>query len=193
MINNAVSKALFETQLETLENFKKFLAAKDDVDMEFMEELINGFKDTLQAPKITGPKKGAKGAKKSDSEDGAEKKKRAPSAYTMYIQYQMQLLKKENPEIKSGKDLMAKAVEAWGELTEENKAELKKMLKDDPSLTSEQLVTRVIGGNNVPSAPKKLDDDSEPEPEADAEEKEATPVSSPKAKKATKKAAAKKA
>lgn len=187
MITAAVSKALYETQLETLENFQKYLAEKDDVDMEFMEELIGGFKATLQAPKAAPVKGKGKGAKKADSDesDNADKKKRAPSAYTMYIQYQMHQLKKENPDIKSGKDLMAKAVAAWGELTDENKAELKSMLKENPSLTSEQLVTRVRGGGAEEAETEPKDehkDESETEAEP-AEEEEP-----PKTKKATKKA-----
>lgn len=174
MINAAVAKALYETQLETLENFKKYLAEKDDVDMEFMEELIGGFKATLQAPKVPAAGKGKGKSKKADAEDtseNTEKKKRAPSAYTMYIQYEMQHLKKDYPEIKSGKELMAKAVEAWGELTEENKSELKKMLKENPSLTSEQLVTRVLGGAKTET---KVVAESDAESEAPAEEAEAT-------------------
>lgn len=144
MINAAVTKALYEVQLETLDNFKKYLMDKDDVDMEFMEELIDGFRAKLVAgykpPKAV---KGGKGKGKTGS-DEEPKKKKAASAYTMYIQYQMAQLKKDNPDIKSGKELMAKAVAAWGELTDEVKDKLKQTLKADPTLTSEQLVTKVI-------------------------------------------------
>lgn len=191
LINAAVAKALYATQIETLDAFKAFLVTKDDVDTDFMDELITSFKGTLTEPKVAdaaakkGSKKGGKKADNSDgTSDGAEKKKRAPSAYTMYIQYQMGQLKKTNPDIKSGKDLMAKAVEAWGELTDENKAELKSLLKEEPTLTSEELVTRTLGGNTAVS-PAGIVSDEEAEPE-EAEPEE------PK-KKASKKAAAKKA
>ena len=187
MINAAVAQALYQSQLETLENFKKFLAAKDDVDMEFMEELINGFKATLEAdkPKAVakgkgGAKKGKDGAKSSEgSGEEGEKKKRAPSAYTMYIQYQMNLLKKENPDIKSGKELMSKAVEAWGELSEDNKTELKRILKEDPTLTSEQLVTKVMGGAEEKEVQAE-------EPEGESEIQPAAEEEKPKPKKAAK-------
>jgi hypothetical protein len=204
MINAAVAQALYQSQLETLENFKKFLAAKDDVDMEFMEELIDGFKATLEAdkPKAVTNGKGKGGAKKGKggsegSGEEGEKKKRAPSAYTMYIQYQMNLLKKENPDIKSGKELMSKAVEAWGELSDDNKTELKRILKEDPTLTSEQLVTKALGGGPVTdekeeeSAKEEADKESdeaakEPDEEAETDKEEPEPEEKPKAKKAAK-------
>lgn len=142
MINATVARALYETQLETLENFKKYLVAKDDVDMEFMEELIGGFRNTLQAPKIVGGKNSKKTS--GDVNADGEKKKRAPSAYTLYIKHKMYLLKTEDPEIKSGKDLMSKAVEAWGGLTEEQKTALKTTLKEDATLSAEDLYAKVL-------------------------------------------------
>lgn len=138
MINATVSRALYETQLETLENFKKFLVSKDDVDMDFMEELIGGFRNTLQAPKVFG------GGKKKTGSDGGVANKRAPSAYTLYIKHKMFLLKSEDPEIKSGKDLMSKAVAAWGVLTDDQKNALKTTLKEDATLSAEGLYTKVL-------------------------------------------------
>lgn len=204
MLTAAVSKALFEVQLETLENFKKYLTDKDDVDMEFMEELIGGFKEKLMAD--YKPEKGAKGTKvtkgtkkgaKADS-DGAVEKPKKKSSYTMYIQYQMAQLKKSNPDIKSGKELMSKAVAAWGELTDDVKAQLKATLKEEPELTSEELVTKVISDIAHVSAPNddkessaKPSDKEETDKESDNEKADVSdddekPKPKPKAKKTKK-------
>lgn len=131
-INVAVSKALYETQIETLDNFKKFLASREDVEIDFMDELIAGFKNNLKAPK---------NVKKPIA---TEKKKRVPSAYTLFIKHKMHLLKTENPDIKSGKDLMSKAVEAWGVMTVDMKEKLKATLKEDPTLNAEDLYKAVF-------------------------------------------------
>ena len=147
MINNAVAQALHLSQLETLENFKKYLVAKDDVDMEFMEELIGGFKATLDAakPKAVGKGKGGAGKKAAaGGDEGGEKKKRAPSAYTMFIKHKMSLLKTEDPDIKSGKELMSKAVAAWSELSDDQKEALKSTLKEEPELTAEELYNKAL-------------------------------------------------
>jgi hypothetical protein len=146
MINNAVAQALHMSQLETLENFKKYLAAKDDVDMEFMEELIGGFRTTLEAakPKAVGKGKGGAGKKAAGGDEGGEKKKRAPSAYTMFIKHKMSLLKTEDPDIKSGKELMSKAVAAWSELSDDQKNALKNTLKEEPELTAEELYNKAL-------------------------------------------------
>lgn len=120
-LNAAIAKALAETQQETLANFKQYLKTKDDVDMEFMEELINDFTSIIaQKP---------------------EKKKRVPSAYTLYIQYQMSELKKAAPSL-TGKELMTRAVEAWKQLPDENKSKLKQILKDEPELGGRALVSK---------------------------------------------------
>jgi hypothetical protein len=131
-INAAVSRALYETQIETLDNFKTFLASREDVEIDFMEELITSFKNSLKSPK---------NIKKTIA---ADKKKRVPSAYTLFIKHRMHLLKTENPDIKSGKDLMSKAVEAWGGLTEDMKDKLKSTLKDNPTLNAEDLYNAVF-------------------------------------------------
>ena len=50
MINAVVSKALFDTQIQTLDAFLVFLPEKygDDVDMDFMKEAVEAFKEKLQ-------------------------------------------------------------------------------------------------------------------------------------------------
>lgn len=138
ILTSTVSKALFAAQIETLDNFKRYLVTKDDVDMEFMDELINGFKNTIETPKGV--------LKKSKRKIGTDMtpKKRLASAYTMFIQYQMGNLKNVDPNIKSGKELMTKAVESWGRLSTEDKARLKQALLDDPTLTSSDLVVKVL-------------------------------------------------
>lgn len=158
MINSAVAQALYATQLETLTGFRQFLVNKDDeeVDLEFIDELINGFKATLEVQKLAEPKgakgakgKGGKGAKKGGSDgEGADAKpkvKRPPSAYTMFIQYQIEVAKAANPDGKAGKNLMADAAVKWGTLSDETKEELKTALKANPDLTPAELITQVIG------------------------------------------------
>ena len=175
MINAAVAKALYEVQLETLANFKKYLADKEDVDMEFMEELIDGFKAKIESEK---PKegKGAKGKAKADSDgEVPEKKKRAASAYSMYIKHKMHLLKAEG--VKAGKELMSKAVEAWGELDNDTKEAFKRTLKEHPDYTAEELYATVVEATvELPKPEAKLEA-AEPEAEAEAEaEAEPTPA-----------------
>lgn len=142
IINAAVAKALYETQIETLASFKTYLMTKDDVDMEFMEELITTFQSSLTVPKLDGGVK--KGTKKTVI-DGQEKKKRAASAYTLFIKHKMHLLKSD--DIKSGKDLMSKAVEAWGELSIEEKTTLKDTLKTNPELCAKELYQMVFASS----------------------------------------------
>jgi hypothetical protein len=70
------------------------------------------FTKTLQVekPPKAGKGKGKKVAGSSD--EGVAKKKRAPSAYNIYIKNKMAEIKAKKPELK-GKDLMKAAIEAW--------------------------------------------------------------------------------
>jgi len=145
LINAVVSKAIFETQLETLETLRKFLADKEDVDVDFMNELLDEFKSKLESD-FKPPKGAAKAlkeasgkGKKSDSESESKPKKK--SAYTLFIQYKMKdsEFKEAHPDLKNGKDLMAAAVAAWGELSDDLKIKMKTLNKENPDLTGEEL------------------------------------------------------
>lgn len=160
MINAVVAKALFDTQIETLDAFLAFLPEKynDDVDMDFMKEAVEAFKEKLQtdykpprgAVKVlkelndctdsedvstsNGTKKTAKKTtkkvvKNDDDESVEEKKKRAPSAYTMFVKHKMTLLRMAHEGDMKGTNFMKIAAAAWKELTEDQQNEMKTNFK----------------------------------------------------------------
>ncbi len=111
-INAIVTAALADAQQTTLDNFQTFLATKEDVDMDFMKELIDEFRSKMPAvtpasvSKVSEakPKKASKfGAKKapkakkevtdSNSDDTAATApvaaKKKPSAYNLFIKFAM--------------------------------------------------------------------------------------------------------
>lgn len=173
LINAVVSKALFDTQIETIETFRTFLATKDDTDMDFMNELLNEFKTKIESeykpPKgaakalkeATQSETKAKKAKKTASSDDEAKPKKL-SAYTMFIKDRMTSdeFKAEHPDAK-GKVLMAKAVEAWSTLPDSMKEKMKKLNKEDPTLSVAELMAKSASSEGAES-------DSEPEAESKA-------------------------
>ena len=112
-VNSAVSALVEEVSMTTVDKVVEFLKSKIDFDEDF-EGFFKEFKDTLKADVKAAAKKSAKKSKKSDSSDseGEPKKKRAPSAYNLYIKDKMAEIKVSNPEIK-GKDLMKAAIDEW--------------------------------------------------------------------------------
>ena len=114
-INAIVTSALADAQQTTLDNFQTFLATKEDVDMDFMKELIEEFRSKLGArsdPTDTAPEpkktkaakagKAGKPTKKADKADKAAKAdsnsddttatvaaKKKPSAYNLFIKFAM--------------------------------------------------------------------------------------------------------
>jgi|UniRef100_A0A6C0BEQ4 hypothetical protein len=169
LINAVVSKAIFETQLETLETLRKFLADKEDVDVDFMNELLDEFKSKVESD--YKPPKGAakalkeasgKNSKKSDSD--SENKPKKKSAYTLFIQYKMKDadFKASQPDLKKGKDLMAAAVASWSELSDDIKNKMKTLNKENPDLTGEELFKQCA----------KADKKDKPKPAAKATKKE---------------------
>ena len=155
---NVVSEALFQTQMETLNAFLKFLPEQygEDVDMDFMNEVVTAFQKKLKADHgngvetvvVSSTKKSKKSTKKGslsssdDSDSSTGKKKRAPSAYNHFIKYKCAILKKEG-DIAS-KELMMAASSAWKELDEDKKKEFTAVLKENPDITCKELYERVM-------------------------------------------------
>lgn len=107
-INKAVAGLVLEAKKQVIADFAAFLGEKIDFD-EDMTGYFEEFTKTLQVEK---PPKAGKGKGKKASDDGVAKKKRAPSAYNIYIKNKMAEIKEKKPELK-GKDLMKAAIEAW--------------------------------------------------------------------------------
>jgi hypothetical protein len=111
-INKAVAGLVLEAKKQVIADFAAFLGEKIDFD-EDMTGYFEEFTKTLQVEKPPKAGKG-KGGKKAagSSDEGVPKKKRAPSAYNIYIKNKMAEIKEKKPELK-GKDLMKAAIEAW--------------------------------------------------------------------------------
>ena len=105
-VNSAVSALVEEVSMTTVDKVVEFLKSKIDFDEDF-EGFFKEFKETLKADMKAAAKKSGK-----KSSDGEPKKKRAPSAYNLYIKDKMAEIKVSNPEIK-GKDLMKAAIDEW--------------------------------------------------------------------------------
>ena len=184
-INALVATALQEAQTTTLDNFLAFLSKKEDVDMDFMTELITEFKATMPTTSIVAtPKKGKadKKTKKSDSDDSVKAAKRPPSAYNLFIKFAMtdadmkdKVMEKADPTQPKGRMLMKAAMELWAELPDSIKDKMKALYKENPDMTGKELYEACTA------------DEAD---EADEAEDKPKPVKKPVAKKkATKKAA----
>jgi hypothetical protein len=97
-----------EVALSTADKLAEFLATKiefDDELREAMDEFKNSVKEEYKAV--------AKASAKAGKGDGnGEKKKRAPTAYNLFIKDKIISLKAENPSW-TGKQLMSAATTAW--------------------------------------------------------------------------------
>ena len=109
-VASVVADSVFEAKKKVIDEFAAFLADKIEFDDD-MKGYFDSFKASLSLEKIEVPKETKKGKKSSD-EEGGEKKKRAPSAYNLYIKDKMAEIKAEKPELK-GKELMKAAIDAW--------------------------------------------------------------------------------
>ena len=108
MVNAAISKIVFEAQLKVLEDFKKFLGSKIDVD----ESMENDFVEFQATLKLAVPIAKKKGRGKVSSDDESIKKKRQPSLFNLFVKDKMTSLKAENPG-KKGKEILTLASEKW--------------------------------------------------------------------------------
>ena len=161
-VAQVVAEAAFEAKKKVMKDFAEFLADKIEFDEE-MQAYFDAFTATLSVEKVELPKESKKGSKKTDS-DGVEKKKRAPSAYNLFIKEKMAEIKVEKPELK-GKELMKAAIDAWNAehpKSEEDKKPKGKKKAVETSASDSESEKKPKGKK---AAPKKV----EPEPEADAE------------------------
>ena len=150
-INALVATALQEAQTTTLDNFLAFLSKKEDVDMDFMTELITEFKATMPTTSAVDTKKGktektSKKTKKTDSDDSVKAAKRPPSAYNLFIKFAMtdadmkeQVMEKADPTQPKGRMLMKAAMELWAELPDSIKDKMKSLYKENPNMTGKEL------------------------------------------------------
>lgn len=106
VVLKAVADVVFDAKKQVLKDFAAFLAEKIDFDDD-MKGYFDEFEKTIV--KETPSKK-----KSSGESSDTEKKKRAPSAYNMFISEKMAEIKKVKPELK-GKELMKAAIEIWNE------------------------------------------------------------------------------
>ena len=132
-VAQVVAEAAFEAKKKVMKDFAEFLADKIEFDEE-MQAYFDAFTATLSVEKVELPKESKKGSKKTDS-DGVEKKKRAPSAYNLFIKEKMAEIKVEKPELK-GKELMKAAIDAWN--AEHPKSEEDKKPKDKKAKKTEE-------------------------------------------------------
>ena len=79
---------------------------------ELAKMLTEVFKEIREGEK--GEKKAKKAKKAKNEEDGVEKKKRAPTAYNLYVKETMSVVKNDNPDM-SRQDLMREVGRLWKE------------------------------------------------------------------------------
>ena len=126
-MNEAVSKVVLAAKEETVDALLKFLGDKIEIDE--IKEFFIEFKNNLKEPS-------KKSSKKSDSND--ESKKKAPSAYNLFIKDMSPVLKEKNPNAK-GKELMALASAEWknSEYAAFLKKKIKEMQEEDKTVVYE--------------------------------------------------------
>jgi hypothetical protein len=192
-INALVATALQEAQTTTLDNFLAFLAKKEDVDLDFMTELITEFKTTMPVSSVDTTKKGSKPekpskkTKKSDSDESVKAAKRPPSAYNLFIKFAMtdsdmkdKVMEKADPTQPKGRMLMKAAMELWAELPDSIKDKMKAMYKENPDMTGKELYDACNDAGSASAkkpVPKKA-------AETEDEESEEKPAKKPVPKKA---------
>ena len=106
----ATAKVVHEASLTVIDNLVEFLDSRVKIDDDF-KELIAEFKGTLKAPT---PSKAGRVPK-------AEKKKREPSAYNLFVRDALNELKVSQPEL-SGKDRFREAMKKWKEHSSSSKS-----------------------------------------------------------------------
>jgi hypothetical protein len=116
-VAGVVAEAVFEAKKQVIKDFAAFMADKIDFDDD-MQAYFDEFVGTLVLEKVEVPKekgktkKSAASASDGESSDAPAKKKRAPSAYNLFIKEKMAEIKANKPELK-GKDLMRAAIDVW--------------------------------------------------------------------------------
>ncbi len=111
-VTKALSVLVEETSLLVVDKLVAFLDTKIEMDDD-MKQMFEDFKTQLKEQLKEEAKAAAKGGKKKIAVDeNGEKKKRAPSAYNLFIKEKMAAIKQKNPEMAS-KDVMKEAIAMW--------------------------------------------------------------------------------
>ena len=123
MIEQVEKKINTQRVMTTTERILTTFTTKVDMEKEYKRSelakmLTEVFKEIREGEK--GEKKTKKKAKKE--EGGEEKKKRAPSAYNLYVRDTMPVVKEDNPEM-SRQDLMREVGRMWKEKNRDDKEE----------------------------------------------------------------------
>jgi hypothetical protein len=146
----AVSAAIHESNLSTLDKFVTYLS--DHIDDDGVAEIrqhMNQFKVTMTEEHVDTLKKS-----KKEKAGALPKKKREPTPYNKFIGETMKALKTENPST-SGKEIMKMAMDQWKAMSESEKAEYRSNSSTSSKSDAEEEEDH---NSDVESAP-------EPEPE----------------------------
>lgn len=114
-VTKAISKVVFEAKQTVIDELMAYLDNKIVVDDD-LKAIFNEFKASITIPveKVVKEKKGkGKKGKVDSDEEVVEKKKRAPSAFNLFIKDIMPQIKAAHPDVKNGKELMSLAADAW--------------------------------------------------------------------------------
>lgn len=94
MINNVISQALYDSQLQTIAMLKSFVTSNKLENKDSLIAIIDEFRNKLQLPKP------------------GIKPKKDPSNYNLFIRDRINEYKKKNPSY-NGHELMRMATAAW--------------------------------------------------------------------------------
>jgi hypothetical protein len=100
-----------DVALATADKLAAFLGTKIEIDDD-LKELFEEFKTSLKEEYKATAKTATAAARKGKNADGSEKKKRAPTAFNLFVKDEISRLKQENPAM-TGKELMSAATAAW--------------------------------------------------------------------------------
>lgn len=106
-VSKAINLLVEESCLSVVDKLVCYLDAKIEIDDD-MKQYFESFKQILR-DELKEDMKSYHGSKSARS---FPKKKRAPSAYNLFIKEKMALIKVDQPELKS-KDLMKEAIALW--------------------------------------------------------------------------------
>lgn len=169
-ITGLIEAAVKDGQQATFDSFITFLGTKIDID-EDMQSYIDEFKKTLIMTKKAAPKGKGKGkaAASVDTEvEKTEKKKRAPSAYNLFIRDKMAELRTAGHK----GNLMKLAVEEWKKSKSEASSSSTKETETEVEAEVEAETKKVVKIKKVVEKKEDSDSDSDKEDEDDEENEE---------------------
>ena len=136
-ITSALAKIVMDAKMKVMSDLIEQLESEFDMKDDSMEDLKNFF-EKFQKDLKSSEEEVVKIAGKKSKKDGTEKKKRAPSAYNLFIKDMSPVLKEKNPNVK-GKELMALTSAEWksGEYAAFLKKKIKEMQEEDKTVVYE--------------------------------------------------------